>query len=516
MAEQNPSLCTANKWSPSSSEMETFVEQRDTTLRIQTTKEDATKVKPLLIVDLNDDCLAEVFEYLNFEDLNDIFKTNIRFENGARMAFAFKFANSVYTVATRSYDGRQQPDFLTRFGGVITKLIVVYRPNTKFPRENAELHKKVFESCYGSLREIEFQEFNSSIFKGIDVAAEHSFGKVTKVRFNIGILEGFLPNFKAWFPNAQSLELENVGFRNEVEAALIEQHFPSLKHMAVINAPNGTFNDNVSIATAVLLSNKNLVNAIKLNPQLSSLKVMHNNDASLHGQKIEINDDLLTTINEKLPQLESLHLTFASLEISRMTAGTEIHFSGLKMLFVEFVSSDILKDLMVSAGQLEHLALKSKAKIQNDTNVAPFIARFPNVNKISIQGGLELTLASLIDLSGLREIDFVDEDIDLPDSFYSDLRELLSIGLSSMHFFDQIFFPHTRIVSLLAEIPNLEKLRIEKRHDLSFGEKLREICVQQFRKIVQDSRICKANWKVSIAYDDNYLEAIYEKQPAAN
>lgn len=274
-------------------------------------------------VELNADCLSEVFGYLDIFDLGNVAATCTNFKYIARDVFSRKFAKDVVTVSNEhnAAFGGHVPSILllSLFGDLITKLRVDYIINNCF---NRKLEEALSKYCGKSAIEIEFQDCNAIAFRQI----ERPFESVTKVIFRKCELGSLVSNFNKLFPKARCLEFKEIS----TFAACIEQNFPQIDHLGLGHTFYDVPSDDVpSKCRASLMA------IIELNPQIKSLTLTHTN--------IIVTSEVLFYINEKLPLLDTLNFM-----IDESISEKRIHFKNLRKLTIVFFKSQHLSIFLIT------------------------------------------------------------------------------------------------------------------------------------------------------------------------
>lgn len=473
---------------------------------------ETTMTKPTEIVDLNDDCLAEIFKYLNCDELINIVDISGRFKVGARLAFPQVFRERPLTVAahyTTGHDALQsdiltlweKPNLLADFGSAISKLVVLC--GFTLTEELERLGRAVIENCRECLAEVEFQHFDSHLFSGIDIS-QQSFTNVNKVCFNECTLDEFLFDFNTWFPKVQHLELKKVRFRSKIETMFIEQHFPMLTQLTVISFRRASPSGKKIIPkhdARFMVTNENLMNIIDLNPQITGLTIMHNKNIAIRGQH-----QLFASINRKLPQLESLHLIYDSDSPLKVVPEDQLRFNGLKVLTFDLLVVGTLGNLWsISANQLEHLVLCLEGfaleTIASYRPIEDFIVHFPSVRKITIRGNLAFCkeiLKKMIELPQLKEVDLI---------------SVRPIRLAYM-----FSFRLTHVLPLLFERTKLEKISIRTNCGPQMSNQAFTEQYNHYKEVLLDRQeVRAANWNFSIVKHQNtHVQAVGKREIADN
>lgn len=181
--------------------------------------------KEMEVLDLIDDCLCEIFEFLDIGSLTKAAGTCKRFLNVARDVFSRKYGNDLIEL-TSAYDLKQKvvPSvaLLKCFGDLIKTVKVKY---DKCDRFNMFLENAIADHCQQSLKAITFFRIPDFGFYKI----EKPFVNVESIRFIYRCPASLFPKFNQTFPNAQKYSFVYTSF--QVKDI---QHFPSATHINLI------------------------------------------------------------------------------------------------------------------------------------------------------------------------------------------------------------------------------------------------------------------------------------------
>lgn len=243
---------------------------------------------PILLMDLNDHCLIEIFQYASLQSLCNVAEVCKRFQQLAITAFKSKWKNRVVNLHSLS-DWKARSDalrILHHFGDLLDKVDV--KTNEK------KFFDIILERCGPNLIEVKF----SSV---------HFCGRILN-RENI-----------AKFINLRSLRF-GYDICDAIDPACIEQNFSHLEHFAMHYLPCPYF--------------KNLKEFIILNPQLRRLGLAPDQS------QFSFSRDVMHFIDQNLPQLEELEITVLDIvdgyeEIDSAIVYESIFFKNLKRLIFE-------------------------------------------------------------------------------------------------------------------------------------------------------------------------------------
>lgn len=329
------------------------------------------KPDDLKVTGLFDDCLFEIFKYLNDEDLLHIAGTNERLKAAGRVFFERKYREKAFKVSNNyKYDEKLLPSvaYLKHFGDLIKKMHVDYTHPTH--RYDRHLESTIVTYCQKSLIEITLSGAEEDAF----CEFEEPFEKAQKVCLNGGFAAYIIRNFNKLFPNAHRLELLETKANWYSNKELIQQHFPSVTHLTVINP------DYLQLKLNLTFTVENVKKVILLNPQIKSLNLKYNSH-------LPIDKNLLEFINQQLPQLETLDL---DLTLSNGDFGSDkLTFDELKCLSLKFWEA--LPIPCISGRQLEKLTLNDIWKKRDVSNnyqqaISELVSSNKNISTLKFLG----------------------------------------------------------------------------------------------------------------------------------
>lgn len=278
-------------------------EQNTRSKRLRTGKGVATSEFSMKIVDLIDDCLEHVFNYLALEDLLNVAEANKRLGQNVAIVFARKYKEKTVEIwthetcsssenpikitddAIRSYSISKSFKIIRLFGASITKVYIFYCRGVKYPSHLSGLMMAhVNEYCSKSLKSL-------IVHWGPDLkfaTTMKPYEKLEELRINGGLIEFEGSQFNSIFPNVRRLELFGARF---TDPKLFVAKFPHIEELKIIlNNSRMKFGG---------LELKNVKEIIRLNPQLQCLGVLCDSNVSF-----------LKYINEQLKQLKHLELYY--------------------------------------------------------------------------------------------------------------------------------------------------------------------------------------------------------------
>lgn len=316
---------------------------------------------PTKLTDVNHDCLEKVFLHLSFDDLLNIAHTNTKLIPAAEMAFASKFGKrTIILPCTSDYQSttyvlifknsinlfglKHSLRVLRCFGCFISKLVIV---KDYHHYDKIILYANRYSS--ESLTEITFRNITGDILKHFD----KPFSKVKMVFFNRCALMGRLPTLSNWFPNMNSLMLDEVHAAPEC----IEINYPHLQRLEI----NGPF----------LMSNTvNPLGMIRLNPQLRTLILYMDNTMRF-----------LRCVQQNLQLLEYLEIRCYGNDFF----GNIIKFKKLKHLEIDFaeIRDGAYPVIPILSDQLEEFTWIYYENKMND-NFIDFLKKHMSIIKLNV------------------------------------------------------------------------------------------------------------------------------------
>lgn len=274
------------------------------------------------LMDLNDDCLDQIFGYLNYEDVLSASQVCVRFQDRARDVFKRKKHNvQLFTIKASA-----SKQLLRHIGPALLKLEIFFCDDVIKNQQTIDI---VTKYCLDNLTEITLHCLTKRN------KLRKSFSRVNKVTLSFCDLVGRFKLIK-WFPNLTSLTYHYTKNLKK----FMKQNIPSMHTLNInyVTTPSET--------TTMLLSN----------PQIKSLSL---NFVSHGGGMIQ--RSLITAIDEALPDLQTLNLI-----VDRVRCfGIEyepLHFKNLKAFkienYAEFPNNTLIDHLAISDESLERLQLR--------------------------------------------------------------------------------------------------------------------------------------------------------------
>lgn len=235
---------------------------------------------PLKLDDINNDCLALIFAYLDLEDLVNVAETSSCFIPSVQSVFLQKHRNkkcalspfgwtSDSIVITKSF----AVPFFCHFGQYVSDLLI-----DCMSEYSEEVEEAVLTHCSSSLVNLDLAYLSTDCFNTIS----EPFESIETLKLSYGILSQKMSAVNTWFPNLTSLELLNVKL---IDPTCLENNFHSLKVLLIYNGES-------------TLPQSVIEGMLRLNPQVKILSC----------RQIEYDISLIRAISERLPLLEVLEL----------------------------------------------------------------------------------------------------------------------------------------------------------------------------------------------------------------
>lgn len=359
------------------------------------------------LTDLNADCLLQIFKHLDFWDLlklaeanltdrsDNVFRpeTNARtdpYQSSIRDAFSADRRLVHHNQLICSID-RHEFEFdekvLRYFGSLISKVRLAYYPDQY--RYSASIERVVLKNCQKTLVELNLCTPDQHAFDDIN----EPFSCVTTLSIADGCLSDCLSDFNKWFPTLESLTL---GKTKIIDPGCLHKRFANLKRLTLHNRQpcrcSRDLWDNCGWDDTDLMfsvSNEDLKECIKMNPQLEYLNICHD-DSSDDDEpdlcSIQINSKLLKFLNVKIPTLRNLHLNLRKSRLRYVPRNATINFENLMDLTVEADRIDQLHQLgRMMSDHLVNLSLCVRNPIDYQLLHEFVINRFKNIEFLCIE-----------------------------------------------------------------------------------------------------------------------------------
>lgn len=267
---------------------------------------------PSKLVDVNDDCLRSIFQFLGALDLINVAEADDRFVPVAAEIFRRHIQGKVLKVV-RNPSRCVQNDCIKmnmevastcfrHFGSLISDLSIDFDG-----KQESEIEQSLLMHCRKSLRYLDLYRCQSGSLETM----KRPFVNVEELRIMDSMLGRKMSKLNIWFPNLVSLELNNT---EAIYPEFIEENFSKLENLSIsCRTPNRT--------VALLLV---------FNPQLKSLN-LYDFSGYYAAKLIEIICTSLVELKQ-LTMFPGTDRELTQTEISRLLAGSR----NLKQLNVTF------------------------------------------------------------------------------------------------------------------------------------------------------------------------------------
>lgn len=287
---------------------------------------DVAVASPMKILDVNNDCIEHVFNYLGLLDLINVAEASKHLRQVAIMFFAHKYQRKIVKINAYKFRSNQFPSVeitndtifihkpkpafkvLRLFGGII-------RNTTMFGESSKQLDREILiyinEYCSEAL-----ESFATNCGPDFTYAvAKKPYINVEEVSIKFGRIGFVLSQFNDTFPEMRRLELIYTEFFDHQRFAT---KFNQLEHLKI--------DFNATETTA--FTRTDVKKLIRLNPQLQSL--------SISG---DFNVKFWEYIKEQLKQLKVLELSYGQDELHPHTSDP-IRFECVEILTLHMGFSD--------------------------------------------------------------------------------------------------------------------------------------------------------------------------------
>lgn len=245
-------------------------------------KKSKIEAAPVQLIDINDDCLQAIFEYLAISNLVNLAEANDRFIPAVRSVFSRWHRKKCVSIW---YYERQSKDtvliqvnmavaFFRHFGHLISSLTLYHI--TLIDVEEI-IQQSIFQHCATSLVELKLNFFNENGFQTIT----KPFEKVKRLTLNTCTLSTKLSQLSTWFPELVSLTLNDC---KQKYLQSLATHLPQLKHLKILDYYG-------------MFDTQTIIEMFRCNSQLKSLDL-----------ECDYKADFLQSITDNLPQLNKLQL----------------------------------------------------------------------------------------------------------------------------------------------------------------------------------------------------------------
>lgn len=317
----------------------------------------------LILTTLNDDCLREIFEYLEFSDLLNCADVCIRFNYIAKGIFSIKY-----------------------------KALVITNDSVLFDKPKAV---KALQRNFGEL------------IHSVSVKADvQSLDLITLVGFS-GRLKSLCP----LFTKTKILELRGCGMKDDVSSVLRvceELNILHLDHCDLSNGIKQTFSklQEAHFISILGIDEAELCSFFTLNPKLKKLSILRNGDINPTKTLLSISKNL-----RNLVELDFQEVTRALHEFAKSVVHLD-RLKCLKVLKLDFKTlpvAPLMKGLAANRAPIEHLTIK---RGEMDIDAIKAISQMKYMQFLELSGVQALTDEHLIrlakELHRLKEIHLED------------------------------------------------------------------------------------------------------------
>lgn len=301
----------------------------------------AEELKAMTIMDVNNDCLGHILDYLELGDLLNVAETSKLLLPVACTAYKRKYGKKCVSVSVSGW--KTAPKF--EFDG------------DRIMMTNFSIRLKILR-CFGPwISELDIQYWPGKRDLQAQAMLDHYISvycAASKIKIYDYSKKATMPNFSKCFSKVQWLELVDCDTSSLSHTAA---HLSQLKHLTVWNN-NKLFNTKIP------------TNFIYSNPQLKRLKIQCNVDLNL-----------LRVISEHLEELESLDVTIESWTDSN-TAKDTIRFKNVKSLRFGLFCLTAMPKISMSFDQLEEFTFAAAYGYYDvPEGLYTFISKHPRITR---------------------------------------------------------------------------------------------------------------------------------------
>lgn len=250
------------------------------------------------ILDLNDDCLREIFEYLELEDLCVVKDVCLRFKAISRAHVAskklFEFENILLWDYSHTYSMVNQTnevntnEFLRRFGAFIESLTLMSHNGIRFTTISDQ--NRILESlnphCVGTLNKLEL--WNFYIDAETALLVQPLLRGLRQLRLEkCSCFESFVKMLAEWAPELRKLEFDQIKRiydKQEIRFVGVQLQFRSMEEISLKRVSN--------------MCNDDIEELLKWNPQLKHIEI----DCKYLHERI------YDSVFKLVPQIESVRI----------------------------------------------------------------------------------------------------------------------------------------------------------------------------------------------------------------
>lgn len=354
------------------------------------------------ILDLNDDCLREVFDLINIDGLTVVADICARFRDIAVKAASLK----INSLQLNDNSGKRTYAKLRIFGSLMNtvNVEVIGRTSSTPEFENA-LVVLLSKYCTGNCIELNFKFFN--ITDGIALLMVPLLGRVRKITFVYCHLGGeYLKNMLLWSPELHELKFEVCVLPRRVHFGFLEQNSQSKLKSIWFEQTNK-------------VDNYNIGKLLKQNPLLKKINLISCNC---------VDDRAFESIAKYVPKIEQIYFVTPH-STNKNYARYFGQLRELKILHItlrsrsyEYANADSFVQLAVfeissNNKVLEELVLSGFNLYHESPKFVEGISKLQKLKKIHLEYFLGMTAFHLLDmctpLKELMEIVLVASDLKL-------------------------------------------------------------------------------------------------------
>lgn len=339
---------------------------------------------PTKLIDINNDCLETIFEYLNLLDLLNVANSNIHLQCAAESVFYRKFrkidiyfypwiilVNFFHNDVIESSENHMQIkklktmlELLRYFGHMMQKLTI----NLSDRLPNREVIQYIKKYCSNSLTEITLY-INA---EDMDVS-DLILSKVEKVKFVMCSRGLELSKYIRWFPNMREIFFCFGHFPQCI-------HIPHLEKCSIISRSCRMTNEG------------DIVKFVRLNPSIRSM----------HFDCPFNNVNIIKDVVHSLPQLENLYIHLSLKDLQNLN-NPSIQHENVKVFTLRVYGNHHIDLFPFTFNRLEEFSLELDCDL-NDQSI-DFISKHSFIKKLSIDGLRKWPLLKIAKLlPSLREM----------------------------------------------------------------------------------------------------------------
>lgn len=274
-------------------------------------KDDAAEEgpKPMSLIDVNDDCLEEIFKYLRLEELVNIADTHPRFKGVAATVYSRTYRDLFILIGHEKRRDEYHLRFLRHFGHLVQELTIT----ANLEKFDFRLLGAISEHCGPTTKSLSLRFWGKS---------------TSRVRGK-KYCRLFLEQLSTNFPKLNRLRFSADELQYFRRLKHLVQKFPSLTYLIV-----NVYEHSVENFKAI----------VQLNPQLEVIEI--------DFKDVTLTQDLVKSIDSALPRLQILCVT--SKAVQQIDRFEPKYFKNLAVLQVHGTNiTDLLNLLAVSNNKLE-------------------------------------------------------------------------------------------------------------------------------------------------------------------